>query len=182
MYSTTGCVCSSAVTVRGSVPLARFSSAGIFPVSSTRSLFGPGVRIRLLRSLMVGFASCTSGRSAARNFARFFVAGFDSATSGSRSSSVARRFTNVVLALRSDVGSRPSARPRATFSSPIAAAVWSAFPTSEARSPRRAAMALTVRDVSVTKRWKVTWSVTISRTSADDVESVGLKYLAARLA
>ena len=58
------------------------------------------------------------------------MAGLDTATSTSRSSSVARRLTNVVLARRSVVGSRPSARASAAFSAPIAAAVSLALPTS----------------------------------------------------
>ena len=145
-------------------------------------MLGPLSRISRLRSLIVGRASRTSGRSCENSLARFLVAGFDAATSGSRSSRVARRFTNVVLALRSEAGSRRSDWSRATFSSPIAAAVWSALPTSCERSSRRAAIAVTVRAVSVTKRWKVTLSAMISRTRREEVDSVGLKYLRARFA
>ncbi len=66
--------------------------AGALRSSSIRSLFAPGRRIRWRRSRIVGRASSTSGRSSRRNGARSFVAGLDASTSGSRSSSVARRF------------------------------------------------------------------------------------------
>ena len=53
---------------------------------------------------------------------------------------MARRFTNVVLARRSVVGSSPSARASAAFSAPIAAAVSLALPTSCDSSLRRSAI------------------------------------------
>jgi hypothetical protein len=56
------------------------------------------------------------------------VFGFDSSTSWSRSSSVARRFTNVVLALRSVSGSSSSARWSDALSSPIAPSPCSCCP------------------------------------------------------
>ena len=95
------------------------------------------------RSRIVGRASRTSGRSSRRNGARSLVAGLDSATSTSRSSSVARRFTNVVLARRSVVGSSSSARESATFSAAIAPAVAFALLTRPERSSRRSATAVT---------------------------------------
>ena len=63
--------------------------------------------------------------------------GFDSLTSLSRSSSVLRRFTKVVFALRSVLGSSSSARWRATFSSPMARIAEFVLLTSSVRSPRR---------------------------------------------
>ena len=110
------------------------------------------------------------------------MAGFDSATSTSRSPSAARRFTNVVFALRSVGGSRPSARASATFSSPIARAVALAFETRSARSSRRSAIAPTTVAVSTTKLSKRSSSRISSLTSRELVESAGLKYLAASLA
>ena len=74
------------------------------------------------------------------------MAGLDSATSGSRSSSVARRFTNVELPRRSVVGSSASASLSARFSAAIAPVVAFALPTRSARSSRRSAIAVTVRD------------------------------------
>ena len=99
-----------------------------------------------------GARRARAGAARARNGARSFVAGLEAATSTSRSSSVARRFTNVVFALRSVSGSSPSAWASDAFSSPIAAAVVFAFETRSARSPRRAASALTVRDEFRRKR------------------------------
>ena len=80
-------------------------------------------------------------------------------TSMSRSSSVARRLTNVVFALRSVPGSSPSARASAAFSAPIAAAVVLALETRFARSPRRAASARDRLDGSTRKsRRTPAWS------------------------
>ena len=94
----------------------------------------------------------TSGRSSRRNGARSLVAGLDSATSGSRSSSVARRFTNVELPRRSVVGSSASASLSARFSAAIAPVVALALPTRSARSSRRSAIAVTVREELTMKR------------------------------
>ncbi len=130
------------------------------------------------RSRIVGRDSATSGRSSRRNGARSRVAGLDSATSTSRSSSVARRFTNVVLARRSVVGSSPRARPSAAFSEPIAAAVAFALPTSEERSSRRSAIAPEAREVLTSRRVSAPWSSVTSCTSRRELESSGLKYFA----
>ena len=147
-------------------------------VASSRSLSAPLRVTSLRRSRIVGREAATSGRSSRRNGASRFVAGLDSATSTSRSSSVARRFTNVVLARRSVVGSSPSARASATFSWPIAAAVAFVLPTRSARSSRRSATAVTAREeltmnsVSVPSSW-VSWL-----TRRREVERNGLKYSA----
>ena len=62
-----------------------------------------------------------AGAAGAKNGASFLVAGLEALTSGSRSSSVERRFTNVVLPRRSVVGSSASARESDVFSAAIAA-------------------------------------------------------------
>ena len=72
---------------------------------SVRSLPAPLRCTSVFRSATVGRASCTSGRSWLRKRARSLVAGLDAATRTSRSSSVARRLTKVVLALRRVPGS-----------------------------------------------------------------------------
>ena len=82
---------------------------GSLRVASTRSLSGPLRVTARRRSWIVGFALATSGRRSRRNGASSFVAGLDAATSGSRSSSVARRLTNVVFARRRVSGSSVSA-------------------------------------------------------------------------
>ena len=98
-------------------------------------------------------ASRTSGRSSRRNGARSLVAGLDAATSRSRSSSVARRFTNVVLARRSVVGSsaeRPRERARSRRRSRRSSC--SCCRRASARSSRRSAIAVTAREELTMKR------------------------------
>ena len=168
--------------MRGKTVCVRLASRGSLAVSSIRSLLAPGLRIRVRRSRIVGRASCTSGRSLRRNGARSLVAGFDSppARRGRRASSAGSRTSCWPCA--ACPGSSSSARSSATFSSPIAAAVVLALPTSEARSSRRSAIACTVCDASIRKRSKVFSSSTTSRVSRDVVESAGLRYLALWLA
>ena len=125
----------------------------------------------------MGRASATSGCSARRNGASSRVAGFDSSTSTSRSSSVERRFTNVVLALRSVPGSSSSARPRATFSSPIARNAVLVLPTSASSSALRSAIADTVVAPSRRKRSSTAWSRASSLVRAVVLERNGAKYL-----
>ena len=105
MNSSTGWDFCSAWREFLNVGLATCCSFGILRVASSRSLLAPGRVTSLRRSLIVGRALGTSGRSSRRNGARSLVAGLDASTSTSRSSSVARRFTNVVLPRRSVVGS-----------------------------------------------------------------------------
>ena len=83
--------------------------------SSLASFALPGLRTVRRRFLKTGTALETTGRSSARNGARFLVAGFAVSTSGSRSSSAARRLTNVVLAWRKTGGSCCSVWSKATF-------------------------------------------------------------------
>ena len=87
-----------------------------------------------------------------------------------------------MLASRSVSGSRSSERPSATFSSPIAAAVWFALVTRLVRSARRSARSVTTFAVSETNFSNTTLSRTSSRRSVEDVESAGLKYLAVSFA
>ena len=102
--------------------------------------------------------------------------------SWSRSSSVERRFTKVVFALRSVPGSRPSVWARAWFWAAIAPAVAFALPTRAARSPRRSATVDTRLDASTTKLVNVRWSERTSLIRALVEESAGLKNFAASLA
>ena len=91
------------------------------------------------------------------------MAGFDTSTSRSRSSSVERRFTNVVLALRRVSGRSSSALSSAALSAPIAPKAVFALLTRSARSSRRSAIAVTASEVSVTKRSRTFWSSASSR-------------------
>ena len=107
------------------------------------------------------------------------VAGLDSSTSTSRSSSVERRLTNVVLARRSVVGSSASACASATFSAAIAAAVAFVLATRSARSSRRSATARDRArgvDEEVGQRALVLRSSWLTRRR--EVDSTGLKYSA----
>ena len=121
-----------------------------------------------------------SGRRSRRNGARSFVAGLDSATSTSRSSSVARRLTKVVLARRSVVGSSPSASTSATFSEPIArgGGVRVADERREVVALARPASS-SAGPVSTMKRVSAASSSVSSPTSRREVDSSGLKYSAA---
>ena len=91
------------------------ASFGIFDVSSIRSLFGARAADQQAQ-VLDGRASTPPPAGAARGRSARgpWWPASTRATSGSRSSSVARRFTKVVLALRSVGGSRPSvsAAPR----------------------------------------------------------------------
>ena len=70
----------------------------------------PGARMIAERSRTVGTASRAVARSSIRNGSSSFAAGRAATPSGWRSSSAARRLTNVVLALRRNGGSREIAR------------------------------------------------------------------------
>ena len=65
--------------VREATAWRRCSSAGALPSRSVRSLSGPLRCTSVLRSAIVGRASCTSGRSWRRKRARSLVAGLDAA-------------------------------------------------------------------------------------------------------
>src|ERR1700736_5963694 len=135
-----------AVIVSAKAGRARLSSLGVLFSRSVRSLLGPGLWTSRRRAWIVGTASATSGRRSARKGASLLVAGLDAATSTSRSLSVWRRFTKVVLALRSVPGSSPSARPSATFSDPIADVVVLVLETRSVSVVWRAARVVTTRD------------------------------------
>ena len=118
MNSSTGVACCSALIecCEGRLGDLR-SSAGALRSRSIRSLSGPGLLISVLRSRIVGRASLQQRAQLARGTARGPSSrGLEAATSSSRSSSVARRLTNVVLALRSVPRQQRRAPGRATRS------------------------------------------------------------------
>ena len=108
-----------------------------------RSLLRPRRRIVIDRSRTVGRASAASARAWSRNGPSLRATGFEASTSGSRSSSAARRLTKVVLARRMNGGSRPIDSASATFWSPSARVVVFRLPISAARSSRRSATVVT---------------------------------------
>src|SRR4051812_49333113 len=182
MYWTTDCDWRSDLIAFGKVVEADLASVGVLLRRSVASLSGPALLISVLRSLIVGVDATTSGRRTRRNFARSLLAGLDALTSTVRSASVERRFTNVVFALRSVVGSWASVVSSAVDSSAIAPAVWFVLDTSAERSSRFAATAVTSSEESVRNRWSVGWSFMIWLTSASVVDRNGLKYFADRFA
>jgi hypothetical protein len=107
------------------------------------------------------------------------VSGFDTATSLSRSSRVDRRFTNVVLAFRSVSGSSVSAWSRELFSCAIAPNVVFVLLTRLVRSSLRSASAVTVEDVSRTKRVSTFWSSASSAVTSLVDTRKGEKYFVA---
>src|SRR3989440_4482546 len=146
MNETTGWLFCSAVIECANDGLAALCSAGSFFMRSLRSLLGPGRKSTLERDWNVGTASRTSGRSAEKNGASFGATGLEVFTNVVRSTNVARRFTNVVLALRRVPGSSARSVLNAVFSWAIAPAVALALTTSEERSLRRAATSVTSFD------------------------------------
>src|SRR3954470_5376875 len=146
MNETTGWLFCSAVIECANDGLAARCSAGSFFIRSLRSLLGPGRKSTCDRDLNVGTASRTSGRNLEKNGASFGATGLEVFTSVVRSTSVARRFTNVVLALRSVPGRSARSVLNEVFSWAIAPAVALALATSELRSLRRAATSVTSLD------------------------------------
>src|ERR1700716_103798 len=116
MNDTTGWLFGSAVIEWANDGLAAFCSAGSFFIRSLRSLFGPGRKSTRERAWKVGRALATSGRKALKNGASFGAPAFDVLTSVVRSSSVDRRLTKVVLALRSVLGNSARSVLNAVFS------------------------------------------------------------------
>src|SRR3989440_9114936 len=182
MNCTTGSLFCSAVIEAAKAGLAGFGSAGSLFMRSLRSLFGPGRKSTRDRELTVGTASDRSGRSAEKKGASFGATGLDVLTSVVRSTSVARRFTNVVLALRSVGGSSRRSVSKAVFCDAIAPAVALALPTREARSSRRAAIAVTSWDELARKLVNAPWSRSSCWITWSVLDREGAKYLALRLA
>ena len=116
--------------------------------------------------MKTGTALETTGRSSARNGARFLVAGFAVSTSGSRSSSAARRLTNVVLAWRKTGGSWRRVWSKATFWLAIALKAVVALEMPLVSSPSRPAIAVESFAVLTTKRSKRRSSAFSSPTKA----------------
>ena len=158
-------------------------SSGSLRVASTRSLSGRAAHERARGRRPSAWRRARSGRSSRRNGARSLVAGLESATSGSRSSSVARRFTNVELPRRSVVGSSASAcaeravlgRDRAGRGVRVADQVGEVVAALGDRASRRASS-------TTMKRVSASSSAVVSLTSRRALESSGLKYSVAAAA
>ena len=101
---------------------------------SVTSLCGPGRLIASRRSWTTGTARSATGRSLRRKGARSLVAGLASLTTGVRSSSVARRLTNVVFAWRRVGGNGDERAVERLFWLAIAPSAWFAFAVRAARS------------------------------------------------
>ena len=140
---------------------------------------GPGLGDgRLRRSETTGTAFSATGAGRRRNSGRSLVARFEVATSGSRSSSAARRLTKVVLAWRRNGGSAASERSSASFSAAIAPRATFAFSVSAERSSRRSAIAPEARRRPRRGTRERTRSSRLSSSSRRVVDwSAGAKYL-----
>ena len=101
--------------------------------------------------------------------------GFDAFTSGSTSSSAARRLTKVVLAWRMKSGKREIASSSASRWLPSARKVALALPTNAASSLRFSASALTSVELSWRKRDSSGESRLSSPNSRLEVDSAGLR-------
>ena len=126
---------------------------------------------------MNGISFSATGRSSARNGASSLVAGFAVSTSGSRSSSAARRLTKVVFDCRRTGGSRRSVWSKATFWLAIAPkAVLALEIALESCSPRPAIAVVSFAELT-TKRSSRCWSALSSRAKALARLRAGPKYL-----
>ena len=143
---------------------------------SIRSFEPPLRRIVMLRSRTVGSASAAKARACERKGCRRFATGFEASTSGSTSSRVERRSTNVVLARRMNGGRRPIDSASASFWLPSARVVSLRFPIRPARSSRRSARAVTIRELSTRKRSSTGVSLVSSLKRRLEVDSAGFRY------
>src|SRR5947209_5275960 len=150
------------------------SSGGDLRRSSIRSWWS-GLRISRRRSWIVGRASWTRGRRAAKNGARRLVAGLDAATRTSRSSSVWRRLTNVVLPRRRVSGSTARALDSDVRSEAIAPVAVEVLETRLASVAWRWASAVTTREPVETRPLNACWSRIASEISWLEVDSSGEK-------
>ncbi len=113
--------------------------------------------------MKTGTALERTGRNSLRKGARFLVAGFAVSTSGSRSSSAARRLTKVVLLWRMNGGSRRSVWSSASFWPAIAPkAVLALEIALESSLPRWATAVESLLELT-TKRSSRPWSAFSSR-------------------
>src|SRR5262245_16102240 len=134
------------------------SRAGSPFSAATRSLLGPGFRNAVARLLKTGTDRSATGRRLRRNWGRSFVAGFAALMNGVRSSSAARRLTNVVFACLSVGGRSTSVWSSAWFWLAIAPRVVFACVTRFVRSFLRWATALRTLPLATMKRVNVRWS------------------------
>jgi hypothetical protein len=176
--SITGWPSRIAVIARRKVGLAICWSFGRFCTASVASLNSPGCEMILSNCWNTGVASFSSGRSSWKNLGRSSAATLDACSSGSRSSSVARRSTNVELPLRSVSGSTASPSDSEAFSLAIAPIIPLRFVTSEVSCGARSATALVTPAPATIACSSVRWSRVSSLTSCEVVDSVGLNHLA----
>jgi hypothetical protein len=145
--------------------------------NSPASFAFPGLLTVRRRLRVKGTNLERTGRSSARNGARFLVAGFAVSTSGSRSLRAARRLTKVVLAWRITGGRRRRDWSRATFWVAIELkAVLALEIALESSAPRPATVVASLLEL-MTKRSKRFWSALSSLTKASARLRAGPKYL-----
>ncbi len=166
-----------AFTAAGKAVRALGSSFGSALTESARSLFAPGRLTTFRRSVNTGTARCRTGWTLCRNGSRLRVATFEVLTSGSRSSSAARRLTKVVFACRSVPGRTPRLRSKARFWLAIAPRALFEFEINPERSLLRSLTAVKTRE-ELTMKLVSTPSSRFSSWSTRSVAlSEGAKYL-----
>ena len=175
--SITGWEALKPVIACGIALLALLSTCGRSRRLSVRSFDGPGRLIDFRRFPSTGTDRWATGRSLRRKGARFLVAGLVALTTGVRSSSVARRLTNVVSAWRRVGGKATRLRSRAWFWLAIAPKAWLAFAVRSASSLRREAIVPRAFE-PWTRNWlKALLSLVNSANRRRLAASEGAKYL-----
>ena len=151
-YSTTGWERSSARIARGKPSAVELREPGLLGGQLDQVVVGPGLTDQSYAGRRSSAARRPRAVAAGARTAQRRVAGFDSSTSSSRSSSVPRRLTKVVLALRKRVRQQLGASLQRQLVPAIARMAAFVFTTSRRRSSRRSASADTVSAPSATKR------------------------------
>ena len=105
----------------------------------------------------------------------FRATGIEAETSGSRSSSVARRLTAVVLKLRMKLGSSSSAAVSDSFSAAIAPIIWFVLLMKPVMSSERSASVSVSVAVSTMKRSRLASSEESSLKTCREVDRNGFR-------
>ena len=159
-------------------------------VASGHGVEHPGRDARILRAARAARAGGRRRRRARSRCRRWFrpgplgstaAAGLEAASSGSRSSSVARRSTSVELPCRSVSGSTASPCESESFSAAIAPISPLRFEMREVSCGARCASAPVTLDPATSACSSAFWSRASSCTSWSVVDRNGLRYLADRL-
>ena len=126
---------------------------------------------------MVGTRLAEVARSWVKNGRSRLATGLEASTSGSTSSSAARRLTEVVLKFRRKSGRSPTALASESDSEEIAPIITSRLPTRALRSSRRAARVPESSEPSTIRFSSAVWSRVSSAKVCREVDRKGFRYL-----